>query len=193
MALTKVPSNLDAAVSVTQSQSDNSTNVATTAYVDLAISNLSDSAPAALNTLNEIAAALGDNENYAATTTAAIADKLPLSGGTMTGALTTPTLITGAYGGSGSAGDGFRLNSTDLYGQIDASDKIRLNVNGDSFLNGGNLGIGTTTPGAKLDVNSTAYVNTDSTQALRFTYNGSPRAMISAYGGEGELSLYRSS
>ena len=35
MALTKVPSNLDAAVSVTQSQSDNSTNVATTAYVDL--------------------------------------------------------------------------------------------------------------------------------------------------------------
>ena len=63
MALTKVPSNLDAAVSITQSQSDNSTNVATTAYVDLAISNLSDSAPAALNTLNEIAAALGDNEN----------------------------------------------------------------------------------------------------------------------------------
>ena len=186
MALTKVPSNLDAAVSITQSQSDNSTNVATTAYVDLAISNLSDSAPAALNTLNEIAAALGDNENYAATTTAAIADKLPLAGGamtgaittnstfdgvdiatrdailtsttttanaalpkaggTMTGTLTTPTLITGAYGGSGSAGDGFRLNSTDLYGQIDASDKIRLNVNGDSFLNGGNLGIGTSAP-----------------------------------------------
>jgi hypothetical protein len=87
MALTKVPSNLDAAVSVTQSQSDNSTNVATTAYVDLAIANLSDSAPAALNTLNEIAAALGDDANYAATTTAAIAGKLPLSGGTMTGTL----------------------------------------------------------------------------------------------------------
>ena len=85
MALTKVPSNLDAAVSVTQSQSDNSTNVATTAYVDTAISNLSDSAPAALNTLNEIAAALGDDANYAATTTAAIAGKLPLAGGTMTG------------------------------------------------------------------------------------------------------------
>ena len=87
MALTKVPSNLDAAVSITQSQSDNSTNVATTAYVDLAISNLSDSAPAALNTLNEIAAALGDDANYASTTTAAIAGKLPLSGGTMSGAL----------------------------------------------------------------------------------------------------------
>ena len=95
MALTKVPSNLDAAVSVTQSQSDNSTNVATTAYVDTAISNLSDSAPAALNTLNEIAAALGDDANYAATTTAAIADKLPLSGGAMTGPITTNSTFDG--------------------------------------------------------------------------------------------------
>ena len=91
MALTKVPSNLDAAVSVTQSQSDNSTNVATTAYVDLAISNLSDSAPAALNTLNEIAAALGDDANYASTTTAAIAGKLPLAGGALTGNVTLGT------------------------------------------------------------------------------------------------------
>ena len=57
----------------------------------------------------------------------------------------------------------------------------------------GNVGIGTANPTSNLDVNSTAYVNTDSTQAFRFTYNGSPRAMISAYGGEGELSLYRSS
>ena len=87
MALTKVPSNLDATVSTTQSASDNSTNVATTAYVTTAIANLSDSAPAALNTLNEIAAALGDDANYASTTTAAIAAKLPLAGGTMTGTL----------------------------------------------------------------------------------------------------------
>ena len=88
MALTKVPSNLDAAVSTTQSASDNSTNVATTAYVTTAIANLSDSAPAALNTLNEIAAALGDDANYASTTTAAIAAKLPLAGGSLTGGLT---------------------------------------------------------------------------------------------------------
>ena len=85
MALTKVPSNLDAAVSTTQSQADNSTKVATTAYVDLAISNLSDSAPAALNTLNEIAAALGDDANYASTTTAAIAAKAPLASPSFTG------------------------------------------------------------------------------------------------------------
>jgi hypothetical protein len=73
-------------------------------------------------------------------------------GNTTVGTLTTPTLITGAYGGSGSAGDGFRLNSTDLYGQIDSSDKVRLTVNGDSFLTGGNVGIGTASPDFTLDV-----------------------------------------
>ena len=93
MALTKVPSNLDATVSTTQSASDNSTNVATTAYVTTAIANLSDSAPAALNTLNEIAAALGDDANYASTTTAAIAAKLPLAGGTMTGDLVVNAIV----------------------------------------------------------------------------------------------------
>ena len=64
MALTKVPSNLDATVATTQSASDNSTNVATTAYVTTAISNLTDSAPAALNTLNEIAQAIGNDANF---------------------------------------------------------------------------------------------------------------------------------
>ena len=88
------------------------------------------------------------------TTTAGAA--LPKAGGTMTGTLTTPTLITGAYGAGGSAGDGFRLNSTDLYGQIDATDKIRLTVNGDSFLNGGNVGIGTAAPDALLHVSDTS-------------------------------------
>ena len=140
----------------TQSASDNTTKVATTAYVSTAIANLADSAPSTLNTLNELAAALGDDANYATTTTNAIAAKLPLAGGTLTGTLTTPTLITGAYGGSGSAGDGFRLNSTDLYGQIDASDKIRLNVNGVSFINGGNVGIGTPSPAVPLDIVSNA-------------------------------------
>ena len=114
MALTKVPSNLDATIATTQSQADNSTNIATTAYVDLAVSNLSDSAPAALNTLNEIAAALGDDANYASTTTAAIAAKLPLAGGTMTGNLTVNAIVDAdnfkINGGQGS--DGQVLTST---------------------------------------------------------------------------------
>ena len=72
----------------TQSASDNTTKIATTAYVTTALANLADSAPSTLNTLNELAAALGDDANYATTTTNAIATKLPLAGGAMTGDLT---------------------------------------------------------------------------------------------------------
>lgn len=46
---------------------------------------LVDSAPSTLDTLNELAAALGDDPNFATTTTNSIATKLPLAGGTMSG------------------------------------------------------------------------------------------------------------
>tara|TARA_B110000977_G_C10992393_1_gene460433 strand:- start:400 stop:1251 length:852 start_codon:yes stop_codon:yes gene_type:complete len=59
----------------TQTASDNSTKVATTAYTDAAIAALADSAPATLNTLNELAAALGDDANYANTITTALSTK----------------------------------------------------------------------------------------------------------------------
>jgi hypothetical protein len=61
---------------------------ATQSYVGTQISNLVDSSPAALNTLNELAAALGDDANFSTTVNANIAAKLPLAGGTMTGLLT---------------------------------------------------------------------------------------------------------
>jgi len=56
-----------------------------TGYVDTAIANLSDSAPSTLNTLNELAAALGDDASFSTTVTNSIAARLPLAGGTMTG------------------------------------------------------------------------------------------------------------
>jgi hypothetical protein len=62
-------------------------HAATKAYVDTQVSNLVDSAPGTLDTLNELAAALGDDPNYATTITNALAGKLSLSGGTMTGAI----------------------------------------------------------------------------------------------------------
>ncbi len=72
----------------TQSASDNSTKVATTAYTDVAISNLIDSSPGTLNTLNELAAALGDDANFSTTITNSIGTKLPLAGGQITGNIT---------------------------------------------------------------------------------------------------------
>jgi hypothetical protein len=55
--------------------------------VDTAVSNLVDSAPGTLDTLNELSAALGDDSDFANTITTSIATKLPLAGGTMTGAI----------------------------------------------------------------------------------------------------------
>ena len=75
-------------VNTTPAQSDNSTKVATTAYVRTAVANVVDSAPGALDTLNELAAALGDDANYATTTATSIGTKLPKSGGQMTGNIT---------------------------------------------------------------------------------------------------------
>jgi hypothetical protein len=60
---------------------------ATETYVGTQISNLVDSAPSTLDTLNELAAALGDDANFSTTVTNSIATKLPLAGGTMTGSL----------------------------------------------------------------------------------------------------------
>jgi hypothetical protein len=58
-----------------------------TSYADTAVANIVDSAPGTLDTLNELAAALGDDPNFATTTATNIAAKLPLAGGTLTGNL----------------------------------------------------------------------------------------------------------
>ena len=66
-----------------------------TGYTDTAVAGIVDSSPAALNTLNELAAALGDDANYATTTATSIGTKLPKSGGAMTGAITTNSTFDG--------------------------------------------------------------------------------------------------
>ena len=58
-----------------------------TGYTDTAVAGIVDSSPAALNTLNELAAALGDDANFATTTANSIGTKMPLAGGTFTGAV----------------------------------------------------------------------------------------------------------
>ena len=60
-------------------------DLSTKKYVDDEINGLVDSAPGTLDTLNELAAALGDDANFAATINASINGKLSLTGGTMSG------------------------------------------------------------------------------------------------------------
>ncbi|WP_348828677.1 tail fiber protein [Escherichia coli] len=71
-ALTGVPT------APTAVQGTNNTQIATTAYVRAAISALVGSSPEALDTLNELAAALGNDPNFATTMTNALAGKQPL-------------------------------------------------------------------------------------------------------------------
>ena len=62
-------------------------HAASKGYVDTAVANVIDAAPGALDTLNELAAAINDDANFYTTITNSIATKVPLAGGTMTGDL----------------------------------------------------------------------------------------------------------
>ena len=150
---------------VTASSGDSSTSLATTAFVAGEINSLIDSAPGALNTLNELAAAMGDDANFSTTVTNSIATKLPLAGGTLTGDLVLKSdggsdVINVVHSGntvqlvtigqsSDNSGNGviqLRRNNGVLHSQIHS--------HGNTYFNGGNVGIGfaSGSPNAKLHV-----------------------------------------
>ena len=99
-------------------------DAATKTYVDTSIAAVIDGAPAALDTLNELAAALNDDASFHTTVTNSLAGKLPLAGGTMTGQLSLgankivsvadPTLAQDA--------------ATKTY--VDTADALKLNLTG---------------------------------------------------------------
>lgn len=84
-ALTGVPS------APTASAGTNTTQIATTAFTRQEITALIASAPATLDTLNELAAALGADPNFATTMATALALKAPLASPTLTGVPAAPT------------------------------------------------------------------------------------------------------
>ncbi|WP_302947974.1 phage tail protein [uncultured Selenomonas sp.] len=76
----------------TAGKGTNNGQIASTAFVAQAIAALVNSAPGALDTLQELAAALGNDADFAATVTNALAGKVSKSGDTMTGPLDVPIL-----------------------------------------------------------------------------------------------------
>lgn len=74
----------------TASVGTNTTQIATTEFVRTAINNVINSAPGALDTLNELAAALNNDANFATTVTTSLAGKAPLASPTFTGTVTLP-------------------------------------------------------------------------------------------------------
>ena len=72
-------------LSTTATSGTNTTQIATTEFVQTAVSNLVDTAPAALNTLNELATALGNDASFATSVSTAIGLKAPIANPTFTG------------------------------------------------------------------------------------------------------------
>lgn len=98
----------------TQANNVANTTVATTAYVTNKVTELIGGAPGTLDTLNELAAAINDDSNYNSTLTTALATKLPLAGGTLTGHLSGTTIGIGVSSSVGISGTVADLNSADL-------------------------------------------------------------------------------
>ena len=106
------PTFTGAPLAPTPSTGTNTTQIATTAFVNAEVAALVASAPATLNTLNELATAIGDDANFSTTITNSIAAKAPLadptftgipaaataSAGTNTTQLATTAFVTGALG-----------------------------------------------------------------------------------------------
>lgn len=103
----------------TAAAGSNSTQIANTAWVQQVIASLIDGSPGALDTLRELADAMGDDPNFAATVTNALALKAPLNSPQFTGSVGLP--------GSGtSIGNGLGL----IYSAAGASVMVRTGTVG---------------------------------------------------------------
>jgi hypothetical protein len=82
-------------IAPTATAGTNTTQIATTQYVRTEVANLVNSAPGALDTLDELAAALGDDASFATTVTTSIGLKAPLESPAFTGTVTgiTKTMV----------------------------------------------------------------------------------------------------
>ena len=94
----------------------NTSQIANTSFVRGEINNLVDSAPAALDTLNELAAALNDDSNFASSVTNSLAGKASLSGATFTGTISGPSgnFTTLQQNGIGVSVSGHSHSSSDI-------------------------------------------------------------------------------
>ena len=108
-------------------------------------------------TLNELAAALGDDANFASTVTTALATKLPLAGGTMSGAIAMGTSKITGLGDPTSAQDAATKN------YVDTQDALKLSLTGGTM--SGAIAMGTNkitglgTPTDAADATTKAYTD----------------------------------
>ena len=173
------------------------TGLATETFVGTAIANLVDTAPATLDTLNELAAALGDDPNFATTVTNSIATKLPLAGGTLTGPLSVTGTVTATadfkahssssgdyvrmYGGTGTGkwdiygnGANLRIGDNESAGLVTIDNS--LNVGGVITASSGSAGL----PSLSFSGDPNTGIYNSSADNLGFAIGGVARAFMSA-------------
>ena len=150
--------NAGTAATITNLTSPTNTNdAATKGYVDTSISNLVASAPSTLDTLNEIATALGNDANLSTTLTNSIATKLALAGGTMSGAIAMGTSKITGLGNPTANQDA----ATKTY--VDTADALKLSLTGGTM--SGAIAMGTSKitglgdPTANQDATTKIYVD----------------------------------
>ena len=152
----------------TQSAGNNTTRVATTAFVSTAISNLINNAPSALDTLKELSDALGADANFSTTVTNNLATKMPLAGGQFTGNITFSGSQT--VDGRDLSVDGAKLDTIESNATADqtASEILSLLVTVD--------GSGSGLDADTLDgIGSSAFVRSDTSDNLvgdTYTFSG---------------------
>ena len=157
--------------------------------IDTAIANLVDSAPGTLNTLNELAAALGDDANFSTTTATSLGN---LS--TATGVLNTNVL--GLQTATGSLKSDISSNDSDIASLQTATGSLKSDISSNDsdisnlqavtgsfaqtgsstfgFLNvTGDVGVGTTNPSAKLHVSGDTLLSGNLTVTGNITVSGS--------------------
>ena len=142
-----------------------------------------ESAPSTLDTLNELAAALGDDANFSTTVTNSIATKSPLADPNFTGDVDIQTtagkLTVEALGGgsvklTSNGSLGFNVPTGYNY-EIDVNDQEVFRIN-----QSGNVGIGTTDPRGKLQIGSgIGGSNVPSSHELVFGANNSDITFLS--------------
>ena len=185
-----------------------SADAANKGYVDTQITNLIAAAPGALDTLDELAAALGDDANFATTVTNNLATKLPLAGGTMSGAIAmgtnkitglgTPTVGTDAT--TKTYVDGVLVAPSNLTGPITsvgpATSVAAQTGTGSTFVMDTSptlvtpvLGVATATSvnGTTIPSTKTLVVTTDKLSTLAATTSAELAGVISDETGSGSL------
>lgn len=151
----------------TAAAATNTTQIATTAFVRTEVSNLVASSPAALDTLNELATALGNDPNFATTVNTALSNRVLTTGGstiTVDSGTTVPLTIQ-----NNGTGNSFIVND-------ESSDTTPFIIDAS-----GNVGIGVSSPSTKLEIDGVIKTRATGGEGGEVQFNNPNNSSVGLY------------